>query len=79
MSWLDRFRPYPQLRQVIVNLKSGTAFRALIWRRSGPFLVLREVEMLSDRDSQDAAAGHQWRGFGAAGGRGFYTGTMTWQ
>jgi hypothetical protein len=52
MSWLDRFRPYPQLRQVIVNLKSGTAFRALIWRRSGPFLVLREVEMLSDRDSR---------------------------
>lgn len=52
MSWLDHFRPYPQLRQVIVNLKSGTAFRALIWRRSGPFLVLREVEMLSDRDSR---------------------------
>jgi hypothetical protein len=52
MSWFDRFRPYPQLERVIVNLKSGTVFRGLLWRRRGPFYVMREVEMLSDRDSK---------------------------
>jgi hypothetical protein len=52
MSFWDRFRPYPQLRRVIVNLKSGTVFRGLLWRRRGPFYVMREVEMLSDRDSK---------------------------
>lgn len=48
MNWL---RPYPQLKRGIVNLKSGTVFRGIIYRRVGPFLVLRQVEMLSDRDS----------------------------
>jgi small nuclear ribonucleoprotein (snRNP)-like protein len=51
MRW-SFWQPYPQLRRVIVNLKSGTVFRGLIWQRKGPFLVLREVEMLSDRDSK---------------------------
>ena len=46
------FRRYPLLERGIVNLKSGTVFRAIIWRRTGPFLVLRQVEMLSDRDSK---------------------------
>jgi len=47
----DRFRPYPECKTGIVNLRSGTAFRGVIWRISGPFLVLRNVEMTSDRDN----------------------------
>lgn len=44
--------PYPLLERGIVNLKSGTVFRAILYRRAGPFLVLRQAEMLSDRDSK---------------------------
>jgi len=51
MSFFDRFRPYPELHMAIVNLTSGTAFRGVIWRRRGPFLVLRSAELLQDRDT----------------------------
>lgn len=44
----DRFRPYPELKTGIVNLKSGTAFRGVIWQ-VGAYTVLRNVEMLQDR------------------------------
>lgn len=50
--WQKLVNPYPQLRRAIVNLKTGTVFRAIIYRKAGPFLVLRQVEMLSDRDSK---------------------------
>ncbi len=50
--WRRLFYQYPLLRRVIVNLKSGTVFRAIVYRRTGPFLVLRQVELLSDRDSK---------------------------
>lgn len=50
--WQRLFYRYPLLQRVIVNLKSGTAFRAIVYRRAGPFLVLRQVEILSDRDSK---------------------------
>lgn len=50
MSIFDRFRRYPELRKVIVNLRSGTSFRGVVWRRTGPFMVLRNTEMLQDRD-----------------------------
>lgn len=46
---LDWLRPYPELEAVLVNLKSGTVFRGLIWRRRGGWLVLRQVVLLSDR------------------------------
>ena len=42
-------RAYPELKMVLINLKTGTVFRGLIWRRRGLWLVLREVELLSDR------------------------------
>jgi small nuclear ribonucleoprotein (snRNP)-like protein len=45
----DIFRRYPELRTVIVNLRSGTAFRGVVWRRTGPFVVIRNAEMLQDR------------------------------
>lgn len=46
--WL---RPYPELKTTLVNLKSGTVFRGLIWQRRGPWLVLRQAELLSDRSN----------------------------
>ena len=49
MGFLDRFRPYPELRTVIVNLKSGTAFRGVVWRRRGPFIILKNAELLKDQ------------------------------
>lgn len=51
MTWFDRFRRYPELRRCVVNLKSGTAFHALLWRHEGPYVVLREVQMIHDRDN----------------------------
>lgn len=52
-DFFDRFRPYPELKTAIVNLRSGTAFRAVIWRRTGPFVVLRNTEMLQDRGNDE--------------------------
>ena len=51
MNLFDHFRPYPELRTGIINLKSGTSFRGVVWRLTGSFVVLRNVEMLSDRDN----------------------------
>ena len=48
MSFFDRFRPYPELKTGIVNLKSGTAFRGVVWKVAGEFVVLRNTEMLQD-------------------------------
>lgn len=50
MNFLDRFRPYPELKAAIVNLKSGTSFRGVIWQVKRPFLVVRNVEVLSQAD-----------------------------
>jgi small nuclear ribonucleoprotein (snRNP)-like protein len=50
MNIFDRFRPYPELKTVIVNLRSGTSFRAVVRQCAGQFVVLRNVEMLQDRD-----------------------------
>lgn len=49
MSFLDRFRPYPELRKAVVNLKSGTSFHALVWRHAGGYVVLRDVRLIQDR------------------------------
>ncbi|HRU06816.1 MAG TPA: hypothetical protein P5137_13690 [Candidatus Brocadiia bacterium] len=40
---LDR---YPELRQMVVNTKTGHAFRGVLWRRRRGYLVLRNAEML---------------------------------
>jgi small nuclear ribonucleoprotein (snRNP)-like protein len=52
MNWLFWRQPYPELRTVIVNLKTGRAFKAVIWRRSGPFMVLKNATMLNDGTSK---------------------------
>ncbi len=49
MNW---FRAYPTLETVIVNLRSGTVFRGVLYRQTGRYLALRQAEMLSDRDSK---------------------------
>lgn len=48
MSIFDRFRPYPVLRTAIVNLKTGTAFRGIVWRRRGGYIVLRKAELIAE-------------------------------
>jgi hypothetical protein len=44
---MDLFGPrWPCLEEGIVNLKSGTAFRGVIWQRRAGFLVLRNAVLL---------------------------------
>lgn len=43
---MELFRPYPVLRQVIVNTKTGRSFRGVLWARKGGYLVLRNAEAL---------------------------------
>ena len=38
---------YPVLKRVIVNTKTGKAFRGVLWERRGEYLVLREAELLA--------------------------------
>ncbi len=40
---------YPTLCQGIVNLKSGKAFRGVIWGRRGGYLTLRNAELLKGK------------------------------
>lgn len=47
---VDVFRRYPVLERGIVHLKgTGRAFHAVVWRRRGGYLVLRDVELLERR------------------------------
>lgn len=49
MNLRNWFRPYLELRTVIVNLKNDdAAFRGVVWRRRGPFLILRNATLLGD-------------------------------
>ena len=43
---LSLFDRYPVLRKIIVNTKTGKAFRGVLWRKRGRYLVLREAELL---------------------------------
>jgi len=47
--FFDRFRPYPELKTAIVNLRSGTSFRGVVWRQAGAWVVVRNAEMIQDR------------------------------
>jgi len=42
---------YPALKTVIVNLKSGTVFRGVVYRRVGGFMVLKNAEMLREKSA----------------------------
>lgn len=43
---MDFIVRYPVKRRVIVNLKTGRAFRGILWQRRRGYLVLRQAEML---------------------------------
>lgn len=43
------FDRYPEVRSVVVNTKTGNAFRGVLWRRRRGYLVLRNAEMLKPR------------------------------
>lgn len=43
MKWPNR---YPVLRRVIVNTRTDRAFRGVLWRQRGGYLVLRDAEMI---------------------------------
>lgn len=44
MSW----RRNVVRRRVIINLKSGLAFRGILWNQAGDLLVLRQAEILKE-------------------------------
>lgn len=46
MTILDR---YPQVREVIVNLKTGTSFSGVLWEKRRGYIVLRDAKMLQAR------------------------------
>lgn len=50
MEIVRLFNRYPMLEKVIVNTKTGKAFRGMLWQRRGGHVVLRAVEMLRERD-----------------------------
>jgi hypothetical protein len=41
----------------VVNVKSGTALRGLLWERRGGYLVLREAELLVPRQAPTSMDG----------------------
>lgn len=48
-KWLEP--GYPFREAVIVNLKSGKAFRGVLWQRTGGFLVLKQAVILRSREA----------------------------
>ncbi len=50
-------KPYPCLRQVIVNTRSERAFRGVLWDRQGGYLVLRNAELLKAKNETVAIDG----------------------
>ena len=46
------FDSYQFLRQVIVNTKTGRAFRGVLWRRKREYLVLRQAVMLVGNEAR---------------------------
>ena len=43
------FEPYPCLREVLVNTKTESSFRGVLWRRRRGYLVLRNALLLRPR------------------------------
>jgi small nuclear ribonucleoprotein (snRNP)-like protein len=55
---------YPYRETVIVNLKSGKAFRGVLWQRTGSFVVLKNAELLRQREQPLALDGDTLVPFG---------------
>lgn len=51
------FDRYPTLKRVIVNTKTDRAFRGVLWKRAGAYLVLRNAELLGPKGAATALDG----------------------
>ena len=40
-------------REVIVHTQSGRSFRGVLWRRYGPWIVLRQASLITGNDTAD--------------------------
>lgn len=52
MSIIDKIlrrASYLEFRQVIVNLKSGTSLKGIVWENRTPLIIIKDVALLSDR------------------------------
>jgi hypothetical protein len=46
-------KSYPELKECIVNLKSGTAFQGLIFKKTGGYYVMRQAVLLPEQKPID--------------------------
>lgn len=53
----DLFNLYPRKRRVVVNTKTEQAFRGVLWRSRWGYLVLRNAEIVRDREGTVAMDG----------------------
>lgn len=51
-SLLSRPKPYLELKQCILNLKSGTSFSGVVFRTEDKWLVVKGVTFLQDRNNK---------------------------
>jgi len=54
---LNFWRKYPELRTVIVNLKTGTSFRGVIWQRRADYLILKNAFQMIENDIRKSLDG----------------------
>ena len=47
-EWLTG-EPYPVLKAVILNTKTGRAFRGVLWQKRRDYLVLKDAELLQGK------------------------------
>jgi hypothetical protein len=50
------FRPYIARKYGIVNLKNNKTFKGFIYRVVGPYLVLRQAELINQKDPGQPAS-----------------------
>lgn len=53
----DLFNLYPRRHQVVVNTKTDRAFRGVLWRKQWDYLVLRNAEIVRNREGTVAIDG----------------------
>ena len=46
--WRNLWQKYPEKQNSIVNLKTNTSFRGIIWDIRGKFMVMKNVEMMTN-------------------------------
>lgn len=51
------FDRYPEHREIIVNTRTDKSFRGVLWRKRWGYLVLRNAEILHERNETVAVDG----------------------